>query len=83
MSSLILVKELFQDTFTLFSSGSHEIQAFSETPTSTLQVLASCHSLTFVDDMLVGDPMEKAVVKAMDWTVGKGNYLISLLFFGK
>ena len=42
-------------------------------PVSTIRVLASCHSLTHVDDNLVGDPMEKAVVKAMDWTVTKGK----------
>ena len=56
----------------IFLSGSHDIQPLGETPNSTIHVLASCHSLTFVDDMLVGDPMEKAVVKAMDWSVGKG-----------
>lgn len=43
-------------------------------------MLASCHSLTFVDDMLVGDPMEKAVVKAMDWSVGKGKVYYLFLF---
>jgi len=57
----------------MHSSGSHEIQPLTETPNSTVRVLASCHSLTFVDEMLVGDPMEKAVVKAMEWSVGKGN----------
>ena len=62
--------------FLIFLSGSHEIQPLAETPNSTIHVLASCHSLTFVDDMLVGDPMEKAVLKAMDWSVGKGLLII-------
>lgn len=54
-------------------NGTHEIQPLSDVPVTTIRVLASCHSLTHVEENLVGDPMEKAVVKAMDWTVTKGD----------
>uniref|UniRef100_A0A0C9RQS5 TSA: Wollemia nobilis Ref_Wollemi_Transcript_22314_4479 transcribed RNA sequence n=1 Tax=Wollemia nobilis TaxID=56998 RepID=A0A0C9RQS5_9CONI len=34
----------------------------------TLEVLAACHALVFVDNKLVGDPLEKAALKGIDWT---------------
>ncbi|XP_015061017.1 probable manganese-transporting ATPase PDR2 [Solanum pennellii] len=37
-------------------------------PSRTLEILASCHSLVFVDNKLVGDPLEKAALKGIDWT---------------
>ncbi|KAJ8529363.1 hypothetical protein K7X08_036198 [Anisodus acutangulus] len=37
-------------------------------PTRTQEILASCHSLVFVDNKLVGDPLEKAALKGIDWT---------------
>ncbi|MCO5599334.1 hypothetical protein L7F22_053435 [Adiantum nelumboides] len=47
-----------------------------------VQVLAACHSLVFVDSKLVGDPLEKAALKGIDWAYTsdekaiprKGNY---------
>lgn len=32
-----------------------------------VQVLAACHALVFVDNKLVGDPLEKAALKGIDW----------------
>lgn len=37
-------------------------------PTRTLEILASCHALVFVDNKLVGDPLEKAAIKGIEWT---------------
>ncbi|KAK1315965.1 putative cation-transporting ATPase [Acorus calamus] len=36
-------------------------------PTRTVEVLAGCHALVFVDNKLVGDPLEKAALKGIDW----------------
>ncbi|XP_022965544.1 probable manganese-transporting ATPase PDR2 [Cucurbita maxima] len=37
-------------------------------PLRTVEILASCHALVFVDNKLVGDPLEKAALKGVDWT---------------
>jgi magnesium-transporting ATPase (P-type) len=37
-------------------------------PAHTLQALAACHALVLVDNKLVGDPLEKAALKGVDWT---------------
>ncbi|KAK3027179.1 hypothetical protein RJ639_042445 [Escallonia herrerae] len=40
----------------------------TKVPARTLEILASCHALVFVDSKLVGDPLEKAAIKGIDWT---------------
>lgn len=42
-------------------------------PHSTLQVLASCHSLAHLDEKLVGDPLEKKVLEAINWNFSKSG----------
>ncbi|KAM6579075.1 hypothetical protein CsatB_030912 [Cannabis sativa] len=37
-------------------------------PPRTVEIMASCHALVFVDNKLVGDPLEKAALKGIDWT---------------
>ncbi|XXG50746.1 hypothetical protein AAC387_Pa02g4686 [Persea americana] len=39
----------------------------AKVPSQTVEVLAACHALVFVDNKLVGDPLEKAALKGIDW----------------
>ena len=50
--------------------------SIDQAPTESVQVLASCHSLVQMDDGLVGDPMEKATLEAIDWNLTKSEAVI-------
>ncbi|KAJ8300410.1 hypothetical protein KUTeg_021929 [Tegillarca granosa] len=53
-----------------------EIMPASETPIETVHVLATCHALVQLEEELVGDPLEKATLKAVDWNLTKGETVV-------
>ena len=59
--------------FPLRTKEDRDIQPLKDVPIETVRVLACCHSLTHIDDNVVGDPVEKAALSAIDWTLTKGD----------
>ena len=63
---------IYRYIFVIFRDDD-EVCAVSDAPDDTAYILASCHSLAFLDDSLVGDPLEKAVLQAVDWRLTRGE----------
>lgn len=56
-----------------------EIGPLADAPLETVQVLASCHSLVQMEDELVGDPLEKACLAAVDWALTRSKISLESL----
>uniref|UniRef100_A0A183C2Z5 Cation-transporting ATPase n=1 Tax=Globodera pallida TaxID=36090 RepID=A0A183C2Z5_GLOPA len=52
------------------------VQNVAECLPITVNALASCHSLVRFEDELVGDPLEKAILKWLDWNVTKQDAVV-------
>ena len=72
---------LFRRFIDLLFSASEPLRLLDvkETGKETTLCLAAAHALVQLDDgTIVGDPMEKTTLEALDWTLGKGTVHISL-----
>lgn len=56
------------------------VRSAGECEPETIKALASCHSLVRFEDELVGDPLEKAILKWLDWNVTKRMELRKYFF---
>lgn len=48
----------------------------SGAPPDAVQVLACSHALVMLDDGLVGDPLEKVTLEAIDWNLTRGEAVV-------
>ncbi|VDP89500.1 unnamed protein product [Echinostoma caproni] len=57
----------------LIDQPANKLVPVQRCPLSTVQVLASCHSLMHTTGGIIGDPMEKAMLAASGWVLNADN----------
>ncbi|KAK0550438.1 putative cation-transporting ATPase 1 [Tilletia horrida] len=57
------------------AKGPENLKALPDTSKDTVLTLASAHALVLLEDGLVGDPMEKTTLNALDWKLSAGDQL--------
>ena len=60
-----------------FSSNKIEITPVQDLPLETVHAMATCHTLINLDDELIGDPLEKVILQAIDWNLTKGDVVVA------
>lgn len=72
-NSVATTKTTSTNAITSVLSENKMVTPIDSCPLTTLQVLASCHSLAHLDEKLVGDPLERKVLEAINWNYSKSG----------
>ena len=54
-----------------------EITPIQNIPADTLHTIATCHTLINLDEELIGDPLEKVSLQAIEWNLTKGDTCVA------
>jgi len=54
-----------------------EITAIGSIPAETLWTIGTCHTLINLDEELIGDPLEKVALQAIDWGLTKSDVCVA------
>ena len=54
-----------------------EITPIQSIPLQTLHTIATCHTLINLDDELIGDPLEKVALQAIEWGLTKADVCVA------
>ena len=57
------------------AKGPDDLHAVKDSNAETTLTLASAHALVLLEDGVVGDPMEKTTIDALQWKLNKGDML--------
>jgi hypothetical protein len=67
--------KVLMSVHTASPSNPKELVNVKDCPKETVLTLASAHALVLLDDgMIVGDPMERTTLEALEWKITKGGF---------